>query len=181
MKILKLALPYILHPLIHILNSCIYQSNFPQQWKSARVTPLHKGGDKTNPSNYRPISVLPILSKVYERIILNTLLQHLHKNHIISDRQSGFRKNHSCGTAMHHLHTTWTGMVKAKQTVAILFLDFHKAFDMVNHQLLLNKLREIWVGGKLFSTLQSYLSNRSQCVLINGAISSRLAVTSGVP
>ena len=133
-RLLRLALPYILLPLTDIINRAIDETTFPRQWKDAIVTPIYKGGDKNDPSNYRPISVLPILSKILKRHLLKTLDSHLLNNGIISKNQSGFRKNHSCLTTMHHLYSTWIDAKHNKKSLLLLFLDFKKVFDMIDHE-----------------------------------------------
>ena len=180
-KILQLAMPFIINQLTDILNRSISEGVFPTQWKTSIVTPLHKGGDPNNPSNYRPISVLPILSKIYERHILNALQNYLNAHNIISNTQSGFRKQHSCTTTLHFLHSTWLDLVSKRHHLALLFLDFHKAFDMVSHEILLTKLKHVGIAGNCYSILQSFLSGRHQCVKINKSISATLAVSRGVP
>lgn len=180
-KLLHISLPFIIFPLTDIINRAILESTFPKLWKTAIVTPLHKGGDSNDLSNYRPISVLPILSKIYEKHILIALKTHLVKNNTISRFQSGFRENHSCITTIHHLYSTWSNMVKSKNILAIIFLDFRKAFDTVNHQILTAKLKSIGIGGKFLDTISSYLTERQQCVKIKNIYSDTRSVTTGVP
>ena len=180
-RILRLAMPFIINPLTDIINQAISEGTFPSQWKTAVVTPLHKSGDANNVSNYRPISVLPVLSKIYEKHILHHLNQFLTSHNIISNHQSGFRKNHSCTTVMHHLISEWSMKTKSKDTVILLFLDFSKAFDMVNHQIAIQKLRSIGIGGNFISVIQSYLTNRTQRVRVKSSLSPTLPITSGVP
>ena len=180
-RILRLALPFVSHIITDILNKAIEEGIFPSQWKIALVTPLHKGGDPNTLSNYRPISVLPVLSKIYEKHILASLQTHLDTHNIISSSQSGFRKQHSCTTAMHHLYSTWLDEVKSSKLLVLLFLDFSKAFDMVNHETLLKKLKHMGITGNLLEILQSFLSNRHQCVKIKECCSNMLPLSSGVP
>ena len=180
-KILRLALPFIVPILCDIINRAISEGCFPSQWKEAVITPLHKGGDKENLSNYRPISVLPILSKIFERHIHKTLSTYLFSHNMISDSQSGFRSKHSCSTAMHHLYSQWIDAQKTKHSLVLLFLDLRKAFDMVNHNLLIHKLAALGISGPLFSLLCSYLTGRTQCVKIHNSVSSTVSVSCGVP
>ena len=125
--------------------------------------------------------MLPILSKIYERHILTALQIHLDSNKTISSSQSGFRKNHSCITTIHHLYSTWSNMVKNKNTLVIIFLDFQKAFDMVNHNILISKLANIGIAGKFLDTIRSYLNGRHQCVKIKNICSDALPIATGVP
>lgn len=180
-KILQKSMPFIINPLTDVLNRAISCASFPSQWKTAIVTPLHKGGDSNLPCNYRPISVLPVLSKIYEKHIQTNLVAFLSANNIISGSQSGFRKHHSCTTTIHHLLSEWTDKIHSKQTLLLLFLDFQKAFDTVDHQILLQKLQSIGIGDKAYSIIRSYLTHRTQRVKIRNSFSSNLPITSGVP
>lgn len=180
-RILRLALPYTHNIITDIINTAIAEGTFPAQWKIAIVTPLHKDGDHNTLTNYRPISVLPILSKIYEKHILSTLHTHLHKHKLINDSQSGFRKLHSCTTAMQHLYSTWLNEMKNNKLLTLIFLDFRKAFDVVNHQILQRKLEAFGIGGNFLKILRSFLSNRKQCVKIGNCTSDMLPITSGVP
>ena len=180
-KVLRLALPLVVNILCDIINRAISENCFPTQWKSAVITPLYKGGDRENPSNYRPISVLPVLSKIFERHILKTLSEYLYTNNLISDSQSGFRSKHSCSTAMQHLYSQWIESQKSRHSLVLLFLDFRKAFDTVNHNLLIKKISSLGISGHLLSLLNSYLAGRTQCVKINSSLSTTLPVSCGVP
>ena len=180
-KILRLALPFIAPILSDIINRAIADACFPKQWKNAVVTPLYKGGDKEDLSNYRPISVLPILSKIYERHILKHLSAYLENHNLISSSQSGFRKNHSCNTAVHHLITKWLDAKKTKDSTVLLFLDFWKAFDMVRHDIILAKLVKLGITGKFLNTLKSYLLERYQSVKVGNALSTSQPILRGVP
>lgn len=180
-KILKISIPFIVQPITDIINRSIEEGIFPNQWKVAEIRPVHKGGLSSDPNNYRPISVLPTLSKIFERHILKHLTLHLEDNDVISDSQSGFRPKHSCLTAMHKNISDWTDQLKTKNHVLLIFLDFCKAFDMVNHNILLRKLSSIGVTGKFYQILQSYLSDRTQLVKIGSTVSRKRTVTTGVP
>ena len=109
--------------LCDIINKAIAESYLPLLWKKAVVTPLHKGGDREDLSNYRPISVLPVLSKVYEKHMLKYLSSYLHNNNIICTTQSGFWSNHSTTSAMHHLISQSTDTKTSSNTLACLPLS----------------------------------------------------------
>lgn len=125
---LKLALPYITGPITSIINTAITTRTFPPAWKHALITPIFKGGDGTNPNNYRPTSVLPILSKILERHIQKMINIHLLKHNLLNDMQSGFRKNHSCVTATHSMYSDWLDALRNKEHTIVTLLDFRKAF-----------------------------------------------------
>jgi sarcosine oxidase/L-pipecolate oxidase len=149
-----------------LLNKSISSGTFPQQWKEAVVVPIHKKGDRNFVTNYRPISLLCILSKVL---------------HSLSEHQHGSLKGHSTITQMLcFLHKIGKARDKASQT-DIIYLDLSKAFDSVSHSRLLFKLHSAGIKGCLFSWLSDYLANRTQRVLVKGCTSKPLPVTSGVP
>ena len=128
-KIFKMCRDFISQPIASILNSCISMSIFLSEFKKACVTPLYKGGDKNDPNNYRPISILPTLSKVFERHIANQLKHFLKHTNILFSNQSGFREDHSCQTALTRLADSWLTELDQGNLVGTVFLDFRKAFD----------------------------------------------------
>jgi hypothetical protein len=150
-------------------------------WKIAKVTPLHKKDTKDDPNNYRPISILPILSKLLERHVANHLFEFLTSHDLIAKRQSGFRPKHSCETALHLMVDEWVDHMFQNKTVGVLYVDFCKAFDLVNHDILLQKLKMYKVDSNALAWFTSYLSDRKQCVKINKCMSDELPVETGVP
>ena len=179
--LLKLALPYIVEPLTYVYNICIKQNTFPSLLKAAKVIPLPKSKDFNNPGNYRPISILSVLSKPLERHIHCHLLRFLEKQNLIVSSQSGFRPKHSCQTALTKMCDNWLSAMNNSALVGAVFLDFRKAFDTVNHSILINKL-SMYLGNQLSTSFfSSYLKEREQFVYINGECSKRGIITSGVP
>ena len=134
---LKLSAPYITHIITEICNLSITKNKFPNDWKTAVVTPLFKKGFTDDPGNYRPIAILPILSKLLERHVFNCLYGFLVCHDLVISRESGFRSKHSCQTALHLLVDEWLSSIYNKVIVGVLFIDFCKAFDMVDHDILL--------------------------------------------
>ena len=180
-KLLKLAAPVICHPLAYICNLSIHTSVFPNEWKKAKVTPIFKDGDKTDVSNYRPISVLPILSKILERSVHDQLYNYLTCNNLLHPCQSGFRSKHSTNTALldvtdHILNSMNNGMVTAS-----IFLDLKKAFDTVDHDILIKKLKLYGVDGSTLKWFKSYLSKRIQSVCVNSTMSDFKNIDIGIP
>lgn len=167
--------------LADIFNRCLEEGTFPNLMKHAKIIPLFKAGDKNNPSNFRPISILPAFSKVFEKIIYNQLLSHFAINKLFHEKQFGFTKGRSTTDAgvalLKHIFDAWEG----KQDAIGIFCDLSKAFDCVSHETLINKLEHYGVSKIALSLIQSYLSNRTQKVVINGAVSSGAPITIGVP
>ena len=144
----------------------------------AMVSPLYKKNDKLEVINYRPISVLTTISKVFEKCVHKQLLQYLIDNNLIYDYQSGFRPHHSTDTCLTYLADTIKASISKGNLVRMMLLDVQKAFDSVDHSILCNKLNAMGVDPTWFS---SYLSARQQCVKTNVATSSFDDITSGVP
>ena len=181
-SILKLSCPAICGPLASIINSSIATSTYPVQWKSALVCPLHKGGSSSNCNNYRPISLLPTTSKVCERLVNLQLSQHLGNNNLLHPLQSGFRPGHSTESLLLYLTDSWYKSLDKGKMIGVVFLDISKAFDTIDHNILLRKLREEFcVSEPSCQWIQSYLRNREQAVRFNGTLSSWCSVKAGVP
>ena len=172
----------ILTPAItQIINKSINESVFPDVFKTAVVTPIHKSGAKNETSNYRPISILPVVSKIIEKAIGEQLMEHFHNNNFLHPTQFGFRRNHSTDAACCYLVENIKLSLDRGGTVGAVFLDLRKAFDTVNHRVLLSKLSQYNLSDDTLQWLQSYLSNRMQCVRTNNALSSLKSCTTGVP
>ena len=164
-----------------LINHSFQVSVFPSRWKTAKVTPLHKEGDLDDVSNYRPISVLPVLSKVIERHIDNALYNCLIDNQLIYHRQSGFRKDHSTETALIRIIDELLFNLDDNKVGGLVLVDYCKAFDMVGHAILLDKLNAYGVTGLSLEWFKSYLSERRQLVSLAGTKSDITTVRYGVP
>ena len=180
-SILKSAGPIVAEPLTNIINSSLLSSNFPKKWKLASVKPLHKGGDKHLLTNYRPISLLPTCSKVIERVVHTQLTDHLEANNLVYPHQSGFRPKHSTATTLLKITNDWHQALDSGLLVGVLYLDVSKAFDTVNHSLLLKKLAQVGVSPPAVEWFESYLSNRSQFTIIDNIKSELDTTLAGVP
>ena len=180
-RLLKLSAPYISKSLAFICNLSLRNSVFPDDWKRAKVTPIYKSGNKSDVGNYRPISVLPIVSKIIERAVHNQLYKYVSTKGILSSAQSGFRANHSTTTTLLDVQDFILNNMDNGYVTGAIFLDLKKAFDTVNHNVLIDKLKRYGVDGIELSWFKSYLSNRSQAVNVNSNLSEFEHINIGVP
>ena len=146
-----------------------------------KVYPIYKGGQKSDPSNYRPILILPTISKIFERHVNKHLMNYLNKYNLIHENQSGFRQKHSCQTALVKLIYKWMQCIDKGDIVGSLFVDFRKAFNVVDHSILLNKLIKYKFYRRTMDWFTSYLSNRQQAVDSGKGLSAFKQVRTGVP
>jgi len=168
-------------PLSIIINHSFQLAIFPEDLKIAKVIPIYKSGPKYEPSNYRPISLLNIFSKIYEKAISSRIQEFLLKHSILHNNQFGFRKFHSTELALTQLLDTITSALNSNKFVASIFIDLKKAFDTINFSILLRKLENYGFRGHINSYLESYLTNRLQYVQYISTSSSQLPVSCGVP
>lgn len=167
--------------LTHIINKMFETGYFPDELKIARVTPVYKGGGETEINNYRPISVLPMFSKIFERVINDRLTNFFEKHQIINNAQYGFQKNKGTEMALVHIKEKIVENIEKKLLTLGLFLDLRKAFDTVQHKILLKKLECYGVRGVALSVMKSYLADRTQYVCVGNIFSTKMKITSGVP
>ena len=181
MAMLKLCPKEIAIPLTLIFQKCIDTGKFPDSWKLANVQPIHKKNDRQLKSNYRPISLLPLCGKIFEKIIFDQVYAFLDKNKLISTKQSGFRPGDSCIYQLISITSDiYRNFEKYDETRAV-FLDISKAFDKVWHDGLLHKLKSNGISGNLLLFFENYLFNRHQRVTLNGTESSWKSISAGVP
>ena len=180
-RLLKDAAVIITNPLTQIINASLSQASIPADWKAARVIPLYKAGKANQVGNYRPISVLPVISKLVERAVQVQLGKHLSDHNILSPFQCGFRKAHSTETAAISLTDTIRRNIDQGLLTGAVFIDLSKAFDTVDHALLLQKLRHYGIENLELKWFEDYLTNRMQVVDYQNAMSDFQSITSGVP
>ena len=181
-KLLRECHDLISDSLTYIFNQSLLSGIFPEEWKNARVTPLYKiSGSRSDMTNYRPTSIIPIVAKVFERVVYNQLLQYLSENELLSTYQSGFRSVHSTVTALVEATDSWSLSVDRGELNAVVFLDLKKAFDTVDHSILLSKLENYGITGLSHDWFFSYLIDRKQVCTVNNSLSSELPTTCGVP
>ena len=164
-----------------LVNQCFLIGIFPDILKIAKVTPLHKKESKLNYLNYRPISLLSVFNKIYEKLIYSRSYHFLNQNKLINSNQFGFRSNHSTNHALLNLTERIKSLVDTGKYVCGIFIDLEKAFDTVNHKILCEKLNYYGFRGKVNNLFESYLSNRKQYVSINGYDSVTKDLNCGVP
>lgn len=180
-KVLQHSHLVLLDPVLHLLNLSLSQGIFPDVLKIAKVIPLFKGGDAFLFTNYRPISILSSLSKIFERVFYNRLFDFLRQEDILYDKQFGFRKSYSTQMALLLLTDRITNAIEHGEFCMGVFLDFSKAFDTVNHSILLQKLNYYGIRGVANDWVRSYLHNRSQHVIYDEKRSSTINISCGVP
>ena len=156
-------------------------SIFPTEWKKAKVFPVHKKDDKSDPNNYRPISVLPTIAKLLERLIYDQPYDSLTRNNLLTKHQSGFRSLHSTVTALLDATNEWCFNIYQGRTNGVVFLDLAKAFDCVSHEILLRKLELYGISGLTLDWFKSYLHEREQVCVIGDSSSKPRTTTCGVP
>ena len=180
-KLVKNISKYVIKPLTYIYNQSFLTGSIPDDLKVALVTPVFKANDKEEFSNYRPISVLPCFSKILEKLMYNRLLKYLDQNNILFPSQYGFRRKHSTNLATIELITKISQAIDNNENTLGVFLDLAKAFDTVNHEILLRKLDHYGVRGIVNKWFKNYLTGRKQIVKYKSVQSQSLTITCGVP
>jgi Reverse transcriptase (RNA-dependent DNA polymerase)/Endonuclease-reverse transcriptase len=168
-------------PLTVIFNKSLTSSVVPEDWRRANVTPIYKKGTKSDPSNYRPVSLTSICCKLLESVIRDSIVEHMEQNGLIEGSQHGFVKTRSCATNLVEFLDNLTEIMEEGGSADAIFLDFAKAFDKVPKRRLLEKLKSIGIGGHLLVWIEKWLTDRQQRVVLNGETSGWEPVRSGVP
>ena len=166
-KVVKAVATLICEPLAFIFNNCISTGTVPIELKMAKVIPVFKGGNNLDVNNYRPISVLPVFSKILEKAIFNRLYNFFFYSNVFYDCQFGFLPGRSTTHTLIHLTNKITEVFEEKQFGCGTFLDLSKAFDSIDHNILISKLRHYGIRGSPLSLICDYLSNRKQYVCTN--------------
>ena len=180
-RILKMVSKEIAPVLCAIYQQSYNTGQVPLDWQQANVTAVFKKGDKTNPANYRPVSLTCILCKTMEHVIFSQTMGHLDKYDTLVHFQHGFRPNHSCETQLLNTVEDLSHRLDKRKTIDLLILDFSKAFDTVPHRRLLLKLNHYGITGKTNKWIEAWLCHRQQRVVLDGAASTDSHVLSGVP
>lgn len=181
-KFIKHILPLILPYICHIFNTILTSSKFPASWKMSKVIPIPKTNSPKTLNDYRPISIVPFLSKAFERIVYNQLNEHIQLNNLLSPLQSGFRTSRSTTTALLSITNEVRLELDDKNISVLAFLDFSKAFDNVNQQKLLQKLHQCFnMSSSACTLINTYISDRTQYVYQHNDLSSNGLLYRGVP
>ena len=166
-----------------LFQNCIDRRTFPCNWKKSNIVRVHKKGDKQIVDNCRTASLLPILGKIFEIVIFNSICEYLEENDLLRPNQSGFRPSDSCEyqllSIVHEIYKSFD--CNPPKDVRGIFLDLSKAFDRVWHDGLIYKINRIGITGNSLNLIESFLSNRFQRVVLNGQSSSWTPVYAGVP
>ena len=179
--VLKRCKQTLSYPIFLILKHSMNTSIIPSAYKNQTITPVHKKKSKAIPENYRPISLTSHIIKILERIIRNKLVAQLESNNLLCNDQHGFRKGRSCLTQLlAHIDAILLNALEGSDT-DVIYLDYQKAFDKVDHEILLMKLKLHGINGNLYNWLEEYLKDREQVVVVQGAQSYPTHVKSGVP
>ena len=167
--------------LTHIYNCSLSSANFPEEWKKPGVSPIFKSGNKEECENYRPISVLSVVAKIFEKLVCGQLSGYLNEKNLLTKHQSGFREGHSTASSLLSTTNSWLINMDTGLINGVLFLDLKKAFDTVDHQIMIRKMYLYGVKDNALAWFTSYLSNRTQVCKVNNTVSSAKPVNCGVP
>lgn len=181
MSVIKFATDFISAPLSNLINYSITNGKFPDLLKQAKVIPIFKVGDSQQVTNYRPISILNSFSKIFEKIMASRLTKFLNNQDFFYQNQFGFRPNHSTATALITFTDFITKSIDNNETPISIFIDLSKAFDTLDHSILLRKLEHFGIRGIALKLFKDYLTNRSQQVSYKNALSTSLIIKCGVP
>ena len=178
---IKVSAEIISIPLHHVLTLAIMQNRFPTKWKLSKVIPLYKKDSRLDQKNYRPVSILSPLSKILEKIMFEQLYKYFTSNKLFNENLHGFRANRSTQTALSSMYDRWIQAASSALISGVVMLDLSAAFDLVDHKLLLRKLRIYGMQDDFLQLVQCYLAGRSQAVWIDHVLSSFMQCDVGVP
>lgn len=177
----KLCFPILKNPLINIVNSCLIANYFPKSWKSAVVKPVPKTSEVKDFKDLRPISILPIMSKILEHVMNRQMKEYAMRAEILPVHQSGFRAGHSCTTALLKVTDDLLGALDRGDVSVLVLLDYSKAFDCLNPEILISMLHYYGFSQGALALIKSYFTDRHQTVKVNHQISKSVQLTRGVP
>lgn len=171
----------LVYPLVYFWRKCLDVGQIPAVLKQSVITPIHKGDSRSTPANYRPVALTSHIIKIFEKVLRSNIIQHFDKNNLFNNSQHGFRSGRSClSQLLEHLDTLLS-LLEDGSNVDVVYLDFSKAFDKVDFNIVLNKFKSLGIGGRIHTWLTSFLTNRLQSVIVDGVLSDPKPVLSGVP
>ena len=180
-KVLKDSFDLIGHTFVTIINTSLTSGVIPDDWKLSTVVPIPKVKNTRNSNEFRPINVLPVPEKLLEITVKNQLIQHLENNKILAEMQSGFRKGHSCETSLNFILANWKESMNKEKVIVAVFLDFKSAFETIDRNILLSKLKKYGIKGNEANWFRSYLQDRMQQTCFGKVCSTSILNSNGVP
>lgn len=180
-KVIKNVFNVIGHVLLQFVNTSLEQGVFPQQLKCSTITPIPKIKNSINAPDYRPINSLPTLEKILELAVYKQVSNYFNVNNLFYQNQSGFRKKHSCESALQLTVSNWKNLIDENNYIVAIFLDFKRAFETIDQNILLRKLKYYGIKDKVFNWFSSYLEDRKQVTKINNSLSNQVDIRFGVP
>lgn len=180
-KILKLALESIGDRFLHLINTSLQSGSFPSSWKTSTIIPLEKKCNTIKCEEFRPINMVPVYEKLLELSANRQIIDYVESNHLLTPYQSGFREKNSCESALQTVLATWKRAIGEKKCIGVVFLDFKRAFETIDRQLLILKLKNFGFGESIIKWFSEYLQDRSQITKYNNSVSTTKNTTFGVP
>ena len=180
-RLLRMVAPTIYCSLTKLFNESLLSGQFPSEWKEANITPIPKSGDQKDINNFRPISVLPIIAKLFEFFVTKQLREYMESNKLLNVAQSGFRSNHCTQDVLLKCTDDWKMALDEGKIVGTVMIDLSKAFDSIDHSLLLKKLDALGIRDKEHTWFENYLKGRRQRVVVSSTCSEWRSVVTGVP
>ena len=180
-KVLYEIREQIVKPLTSMFQASLDSGQLPKDWKVANITPIFKKGKRTDPNNYRPVSLTSAVCKIMETMIRDEIREHMEDQELFSQDQHGFRQGRSCNTQLLEAIHDWTNSIEEGHPVDVIYLDYRKAFDSVPFERLLKKLHAYGVRGKVLLWIRDFLRDRSQRVVLADTKSDMATITSGIP
>ena len=168
-------------PLCHLWKISLEKGTVPNELKKSTITPIYKGGNKSLAANYRPVALTSHVIKIFEKVVRKHIVKHMDENNLFNPNQHGFRSGRSCLSQLLEQHDLILSLLDKETNVDVVYLDFSKAFDKVNHSIVLSKFKRLGITGKIFNWIESFLRDRQQTVIVNGVKSKQQEVISGVP
>ena len=168
-------------PLCKLWDASFHHGIVPSKLKNCIITPTYKGGSKADAANYRPIALTSHLIKIFEKLLRNHIVKYMEENSLFNPNQHGFRKGHSCLSELLDHYEDILDFLNDNKNVDVIYLDFAKAFNKVDFAIVLQKIKNLRVNEETLKWIQSFLTFRTQKVVVNGQSSDEKQVTSGVP